>query len=249
MLSENRFTFLIPYSAWISNKYHIVFETIVHCPAVVYGQISVYHSSAVVYGICTLPYTTAGEWYMESKPILAEHGIKSVLHVKIRWSQGICKQMLLSTQSSNWTCTVNWSWASPWSINLTGSIRSCAGVTFTCVYPSGSVVFWLTEWNEVNQNTTDPEGYTQVNVTPAQEDLIEPVRLIDRGLARDQLTVQVQLELRVLSNICLRIPCDHLIFTCNTDFIPCSARIGYLRISLNDLCSCWYIKPHYRWRI
>ena len=49
--------------------------------------------------------------------------------------------------------------------------------------------------HSVNQNTTDPEGYTQVNVTPAQEDLIEPVRLIDRGLARDQLTVQVQLEL------------------------------------------------------
>ena len=39
------------------------------------------------------------------------------------------------------------------------------------------------------------EGYTQVNVTPAQEDLIEPVGLIDRGLARDQLTVQVQLVL------------------------------------------------------
>ena len=43
--------------------------------------------------------------------------------------------------------------------------------------------------------TTDPEGYTQVNVTPAQEDLIKPVRWIDRGLAQDQLTVQVQLEL------------------------------------------------------
>ena len=138
----------------------MVFETILHCPAVVYGQISVYHSSAVVYGICTLPYTTAGEWYMESKPILAEHGIKSVLHVKIRWSQGICKQMLLSTQSSNWTCTVNWSRASPRSIGLTGSIRSsCAGVTFTCVYPSGSVVFWLTSFHSVNQNTTDPLWY------------------------------------------------------------------------------------------
>lgn len=34
----------------------------------------------------------------------------------------------------------------------------------------------------------------------------------------------------MLSNICLRIPCDHLIFTCNTDFIPCSARIGLLSI-------------------
>ena len=151
----------IPFSARISSKYHMVFETILHCPAVVYGQISVYHSSAVVYGICTLPYTTAGEWYMESKPILAEHGIKSVLHVKIRWSQGIRKQMLLSTQSSNWTCTVNWSRASPRSINLTGSIRSsCAGVTFTCVYPSGSVVFWLTSFHSVNQNTTDPLWYT-----------------------------------------------------------------------------------------
>ena len=130
---------VIPFSARISSKYHMVFETILHCPAVVYGQISVYHSSAVVYGICTLPYTTAGEWYMESKPILAEHGIKSVLHVKIRWSQGIRKQIILSTRSSNWTCAVHWSRASPRSINLTGSIRSsCAGVTFTCVYPSSS---------------------------------------------------------------------------------------------------------------
>ena len=141
----------------------MVFETILHCPAVVYGQISVYHSSAVVYGICTLPYTTAGEWYMESKPILAEHGIKSVSHVKIRWSQGIHKQMLLSTWSSNWTCMVNWSLASPWSINLTGSKRSsCTGVTFTLVYPSGSVVFWLTLFHLVNQNTTYTLGYTVV---------------------------------------------------------------------------------------
>ena len=69
--------------------------------------------------------------------------------------------MLLSTQSSNWICTVNWSRASPRSINLTDSIRaSCAGVTFTCVFPSGSVVFWLTSFHSVNQNTTDPLGYT-----------------------------------------------------------------------------------------
>jgi hypothetical protein len=120
--------FLLPFSARISSKYHMGFETLYHF------QLDFFHIPHGIWNHIALPisgirnlqrYTEFALFRIPlqrtDKPILAENGIKSELHVKIQW-RGV----------------------------------------HASIHPKGPVVFWLTEWNKVNQDTTDPEVYTLV---------------------------------------------------------------------------------------